>query len=258
VEDIGFTDPCVIFALGRESQAFRREFPSTQRFPGAPCKAHFCGPSWLSILVLETGVGAARTERALKWLLDKPRLGVVPYRPQLVISAGFAGSLHPERRVGDVVFADEIADTAGNRWATTWPEHLPEGEWRPPLHRGRLLTTDVIVATPAEKQAAADKHGAVAVDMESAVVARWCVERSVPFACVRAISDDMDMPLSPSLARLLHNGRVDAMRLVGSLLIRPWIVGELWRLARQTSFAADQLGKALGELLTLTTPYGEE
>src|SRR5215469_5726563 len=132
--DLDFDDPCLLFALGRESQAFRRECPPTQRFPGAPCWARFCGPAWLSILVLETGVGAARTERALGWLLESPRLGVVPYRPQLVISAGFAGSLHPERRIGDIILPNEIADGDGHTWPTTWPVRLPEGKWQPPLH----------------------------------------------------------------------------------------------------------------------------
>jgi adenosylhomocysteine nucleosidase len=212
----------------------------------------------MSILVMETGVGAARTERALKWLFDKPQLGVVPYRPQLVISAGFAGSLHAERQVGDIILANEVVNADGHSWRTTWPEKLPEGEWQPPLHRGRLLTIGEIVSTPKEKSLLSEKHGAVAVDMESAIVARWCADRSVPFACVRSISDDFGAPLSPSLAGLLRDGRVDALRLVGSVLIRPWIIGELWRLARQTTYAAEQLGKALGELLTLTTPYGEE
>jgi adenosylhomocysteine nucleosidase len=258
VDDIGFTDPCIIFTLGRESQAFRREFPPTQRFFRAPCWARFCGPSWLSILVLETGIGAARTERALGWLLNNPRLGVVPYRPQLVISAGFAGALHPDRRIGDIVFANEIVNSHGNSWPTTWPVQLPQGEWQPPLHRGRLLTTDGIVATTAEKLSLGEKHGAVAVDMESAIVARACSERGIPFASVRAVSDELNTPLSPSLVGVLRNGRVDVLSLIGSLMFRPALIREMWRLARHTTFAGSQLGKALGELLTLTTPYGDE
>jgi adenosylhomocysteine nucleosidase len=256
--DFDFDDPCLLFALSRESQAFRREFPPTQRFPGAPCRARFCGPAWLSVLVLETGVGAARTERVLKWLFDTPKLGVVPYRPKLVISAGFAGSLHADYRVGDIILASEVVDAEGHVRPTTWPEHSPEGEWRPPLHRGRLVTVNQIAATPDEKRALAEKHGAVAVDMESTTVAGWCTERSVPFASVRAISDDLTLPLSPRLLSLLRDGRVDALRLAGSLLLRPRMICELWRLARQTSFAAEQLGKALGELLTLTLPYGAQ
>jgi adenosylhomocysteine nucleosidase len=207
---------------------------------------------------METGVGAARTERALTWLFDVPRLGVVPYRPKLVISAGFAGSLQAEYRVGDIILASEVVDADGCARPTTWPKRLPEGEWRPPLNRGRLVTVDQIAATTADKLALAEKHGAVAVDMESAMVARWCAERCVRFTCVRAISDDLDMPLSPRLLSLVRDGRVDVLRLLGSLLVRPRMIGEMWRLARQTSYASEQLGKALGELLTLTLPDGEQ
>ena len=75
---------------------------------------------------------------------------------------------------------------------------------------------------------------------------------------MRAISDDVRTPLSPRLVALLRNGRVDPLSLLGTLLLRPQMIGELWRLARHTTLAGEQLGKALGELLTLTLPYGAE
>ena len=56
--ELAFDDPCVVFALGRESAAFRREFRPHQRFPGSSCRARFCGPPWLTVLILETGVGS--------------------------------------------------------------------------------------------------------------------------------------------------------------------------------------------------------
>src|SRR5262245_33838485 len=219
--DLDFDDPCVLFALGRESQAFRREFRPTQRFPGAPCWARFCGPAWLSVLVMETGIGAARTKRALNWLLSAPKLGIIPYRPKVVISAGFAGSLHADYHVGDVILAKEVVDAAGTSWPTTWPMSLPHSEWRPPLHRGPLTTVERIVAAPEDKKALAEKHAAIAVDMESATVARRCSERHMPCACVRAISDDLETPLSPRLAGLVAGGRVDVLRLLGVLIARP-------------------------------------
>src|SRR2546423_786771 len=103
MDDLAIDDPCLLFALRRESQAFRREFPPQQGFPGAPCPAGFCGPSWLPVLVIETGIGLARTEAALQWILRKPMLGDLPYRPKLVLSAGFAGALQEDRQVGDVI-----------------------------------------------------------------------------------------------------------------------------------------------------------
>src|SRR5215813_3502979 len=97
--DLLFADPCVLFALRREASSFLREFAPQQRFPGAPCRARFCGPSWLTVLVLETGVGRDCSRRALDWLLGGPMLDNVPYRPKVVLSAGFCGALKPGYRV---------------------------------------------------------------------------------------------------------------------------------------------------------------
>src|SRR5690242_2970261 len=125
MSDIVFDEPCVIFALRRESAPFLQEFRPQQRFPGCPCWAWFCGPEWLSVLVLETGVGTARAEQAMQWLGSTPKLGDVPCRPKVVLSAGFAGGLAEELRVGDIVLATEVIDPDGTAWPTTWPESLP-------------------------------------------------------------------------------------------------------------------------------------
>jgi adenosylhomocysteine nucleosidase len=258
VTELAFDDPCLVFALGRESAAFRREFRPHQRFPGSPCRARFCGPPWLTVLVLETGVGSAPTDRALDWVLGQPKLGDVPYRPRVVLSAGFAGALQPEYKVGDILLATEVVDAEGNSWPTTWPGELPAGEWQPPLHRARLLTVDTIVGGVEEKKALGSRHQAAAVDMEAAVVARWCKQQDIPFGCVRAISDEAQTPLSPRLAALLAGGRVSLTRVLANVALSPRLAGEMWRLARQTRLAAEQLAKALGEVLTLTLPWGGE
>jgi adenosylhomocysteine nucleosidase len=258
VTELAFNDPCILFALGRESAAFRREFRPQQRFPGAPCRAQFCGPSWLTVLLVETGVGQAATERALVWILDKPKMGGVPYRPNLVLSAGFAGALDPSLAIGDVVLATEIVDTKGNLWQTTWPVEPLKGEWRPPMRRGRVLTSPELVDTPEKKNDLGLRQQAVAVDMESAVLARLCSRNEVPFGCVRSISDRADTTLPSRLTELLNNGRASWPRLLAACLRSPGLVGELRRLARDTKRAGAQLGKALGELLTLTLPWNEE
>jgi adenosylhomocysteine nucleosidase len=245
----------VAFALRREARPFRREFRPHQRFGGAPCWAKFCGPAWLSVLVLETGVGQERTERAAEWLLARPKLGNVAYRPKVVLSAGFCGALQDGLAVGDVVLATEVADTAGNLWPTPWPGELPAGPWQPPLHRGRLLSVPKLAASPEQKRAFGLEHGAVAVDMEAATLARWCQRAQVPFGCVRAVSDEAGMALSPRLVGLVSTGRVSPLRLALAVATGPSLVGDLWRLAKQTRLAAERLGKAVGELLTITLPW---
>src|ERR1022692_1919355 len=81
VQPLRIDDPCILFALERERGPFCREFRPNQAFDGAPCWAHFCGPAWLSVLVVETGVGPANVARVLDWLLAAPKFGAVPYEP---------------------------------------------------------------------------------------------------------------------------------------------------------------------------------
>lgn len=256
--ELAFDDPCVVFAMRRESKPFLREFHPQQKFKGSPCWAQFCGPAWLTVLAVECGVGARCAEQAMTWLLNRPVLENVPYQPKLVLSAGFSGGLQADRHVGDVILATEVVDTAGNRWPTTWPGELPEGDWRPPIHRCRILTSNKIIGTPAEKAELGKRFDAAAVDMESATVARQCSRAGVPFGCLRVISDDARSPISPRLAALLEGGRVSPFRGAAAVLRSPGLAAEYWTLAKHTRMAAKQLGKALGEVLTLTLPFGSQ
>jgi hypothetical protein len=64
--------------------------------------------------------------------------------------------------------------------------------------------------------------------------------------------------LSPQLASVLSGANVSWIRLMAMLARSPGTAGELWRLARATRVASRQLGKALGEILTLTLPWGSD
>jgi adenosylhomocysteine nucleosidase len=256
--ELFFADPCVLFAMHRESAAFLREFRPRQRFPDAPCRARFCGEAWLSVLVLETGMGMAAAQKTMEWLASGPRVGNVAYRPKVVLCAGFAGGLQENLDVGDVVLASEVLDVEGQRWPATWPPELPPGEWRPPLHRGSVLCSPRLVADSKEKRELGHKFGSLAVEMESAVVAQFCKRADIPFGCVRAISDTVQTSLSPRVVSLLSGSGVSPVAVAAGMLRAPGLAGELWRLAKQTRLAADQLGKALGELLTLTLPWAAE
>jgi adenosylhomocysteine nucleosidase len=206
---------------------------------------HICGGPGRRVLLLETGIGPERMEAALTWLLRQPLSGGRVYRPRFVVSAGFSGALQEGIRVGDVVVATEVADTEGGRWPATWPS--PDYPW--PGRRGRVLTVRRLVGDPEEKRALGREHAATAVDMEAAAAARVCALSSIPFGCIRAISDDVHTRLSPRLVSLLFAGRVSAPRVLAALARSPRLAGELWRLARQTRLAARQLAVALGELL---------
>ncbi|HZZ77102.1 MAG TPA: hypothetical protein VFE62_01205 [Gemmataceae bacterium] len=255
MQPVRIDDPCILFALERERGPFCAEFRPNQAFAGAPCWARFCGPAWLSVLVVETGIGPASVARTLDWLLAKPKFGGVPYEPSLLIFAGFAGALTDSLRIGDIVLADEIVDLHGNRWRPTWPIELSTEGWNPPLHRGRVVSVDQLLGSVDDKRRLGAEHLAIAVEMESAVFAERCTRAGLPFACVRAISDEVMTPLSPALLSLVSGGSASPWRAIKALLRQPSLLPELLRLARDTRVASRQLGTALGELLTLTVPW---
>lgn len=197
-------------------------------------------------------------ERAVAWLLSEPRLDNLPYRPKLLLSAGFAGGLTVKLKAGDLVLATEVAEPNGAVHTTTWPGELPPGEWRPPLYRGRLLSGSELLTSPEQKRTASVNHAAQAVDTESAPLARLAGKMGIPWGCLRGISDDAATPLSPELANLLVGGRVSYPRLALLLLRNPGIYRELRQLARTTDQTAQHLATALGELLTLTLAWANE
>jgi nucleoside phosphorylase len=221
----------ILFALHREAAPFLRRIPRLVRLRAAPC------PAWQSesLIVLETGVGEQRCLAALQWLLAE----LPP--PREVISAGFAGALDENWKVGDVLFADEILDMSGQRWNTA--DRGGSGR------RGGLLTMSHLIADPAEKRRLGILHQVGAVEMESAAAVQFCQERGLAFRGVRAISDDVSTGLSPRLLKLLGGSRVSIPRLILGVLRQPGIIGELRRLARDTHIAALNLADALVQLL---------
>lgn len=241
--------PCVIFALRRESTPFRRLFSHAQRIADSPWAAWQCSGGNTSALLLETGVGAARTAQALDWLLEQRRTDHHSVRPGYIVAAGFCGALDPSLKVGDLVLATQCQDQAGRCYPTTWPRHHAGLEAVPGLHVGAMLTMPHLVTGPSEKQALGRRHAAIAVDMESAVIARRCAELRIPYACLRAVSDRAATALSPALVACLQGATVVAWRLASLLIRSPHTARELVHLARATRHAGSRLAQGLADLL---------
>jgi adenosylhomocysteine nucleosidase len=185
------------------------------------------------ITVLETGVGAARAAEATRWLLDT-------HPPRLVVACGFAGALSSTLNVGDVLLASEVVEPDDElHWRTAVPTEFGD------LPVGRLVTVSQLVGRPSDKRSLARQTGAVAVDMESAAIAKVCQERRVPCAVVRAISDSFDTELSPRLVALLAAGRVVPWKVLAAVARSPGLIGELYGLARGTRLASQRLADAL-------------
>lgn len=235
-------DPCILFALPRERRPLRRRFATEAVLSRNPELRRLTAADGRAVCTMLTGVGDERMRDALAWLLNGPHVAGEIYRPRLLISAGFSGALHDDLRVGDLVLGTEVVAESGKRWSPVTPESIV-------CRRGALLTAGRFVTRPEEKRALAERHGALAVDMESAVVAEMCGRHGVPFCCLRVISDDVHTPLSRHLDGIIVNGRVSSWALLRAMARSPRVIGDLWRLGKSTRLAADRLAEALLHLL---------
>jgi adenosylhomocysteine nucleosidase len=84
--------------------------------------------------------------------------------------------------------------------------------------------------------------GAVAVDMESLIAGRYALERGIPFAILRTVSDPADRDLPPLVLKALDpEGRIDALAVIGGLLRSPGQLAGLRAAARDSRAAFEAL-----------------
>jgi hopanoid-associated phosphorylase len=158
-----------------------------------------------------------------------------------VISIGLAGALSPYLKVGDVVIADQVVTSAEiwdchEAWRVRLLSRLPQA------HQGQFFGSDVIIEKPETKSGLYGGTGALAVDMESQVAARFANARDLPLAGLRVISDDASHVLPPAaLVAMKPDGGIALGRVLGSLLEKPTQVPALIRTARASNRAFAEL-----------------
>jgi adenosylhomocysteine nucleosidase len=241
--------PCdigLVFALPQESGAFVDLLSGVVTTKGRGFIVRSGVLADRRIVVVEAGAGREAAARGTHALIGG-------HRPLWVISAGFAGGLQADLQRGDFVLADEIDDVSGRRLAI---DLKAEPDPRARVRVGRLLTVDQLVRGGEEKRSLGEKHGALAVDMESWAVGDVCRQDKVRFLAVRVISDAIDEELPAELDSLVAQ-RTTAGRLgaaAGILFRRPSSIKDMWRLKEQAMESADRLAQYLKQIVDRLPP----
>ncbi len=149
----------------------------------------------------------------------------------LFISAGFAGSLDTSFGVASILLGDEVVIQPtipttlkeGPSYITcdsTWVNRAKQVELmiQSPIHVGRFISVDRILARAVDKHALAQSTSGIAVDMESGAIGKVAQRHGVPFLIVRAISDRVDEDLPLDFSPFLHRAQwvKGVMQLVSS------------------------------------------
>jgi adenosylhomocysteine nucleosidase len=181
------------------------------------------------VMAIANGAGWARAKAAVE----------ASPLPSAICNIGFCGALDEKLAPGDVFVADTVIGNGG-RWVAERPVS-------PAVEFGTLVSAERIAQTAAEKRELR-RGGARVVEMEAAAVAAASDRLSVPFYCVRAVSDLAGEDFANDFNRCLRpDGRFDVVKLVMGALGSPVRrFGELIRLSRRTTLASNHLGEFLG------------
>ncbi len=192
------------------------------------------------LIWVRSGIGYERAREAARWLVEQgvAALGV------LGVSGGLASGL----RSGLLVVAEEVLnDVEGGPGKSLC---CPKGDDLLSTLRqdgleavgGPIVTVAEPVLEPEKKILLGRQNGALAVDMESAAVARVAAEAGLGLFALRAICDTADRQVPRALFDMVDDaGGVRIGALLASLLRRPQLLIDLIAMQRDFSRALKAL-----------------
>jgi adenosylhomocysteine nucleosidase len=184
------------------------------------------------------GIGRRAASKAAEVL-------VAQYSPSLLVSAGIAGALSLQLKVGDVVRAREVIDAESG------------------VHFATQGGTETLVTVPSvsgsfEKRGLAARTGAAVVDMEASAVAEVAQRHGVEFAAIKTISDELDFEMPPFGEFVDRAGKFRTLRFAAFLATRPRWWGAVRTLSANSRIAAVNLSRGLQHLMRYGLQHSEE
>lgn len=214
----------------------------------------------LPLTLVQGGMGRENASKAACCLLESMKV-------DLLISAGVAGSIRQGLNVGDLVVAESVgyskqsdfdseelqleSDFVCKKEIVQLARQCSKG-LESKLHFGNLLTVDKIISQASTKRRIGEHNSFLAVEMESAVIAKVASEKGVDFTAIRSISDDIDDDLQLDYDNIISDeGKVKVTSIALGVLKHPQKLALLSRLNKQTKTAAKSLAFFMSKLIPL-------
>lgn len=175
------------------------------------------------VVLVKSGIGKVNAAGATQHIIDD-------FHPDIVIGLGVAGLLDPTLPVGSVVITDSCAE---------WDLDLSALEVQPErqtshgviLDRvrdfvgdqcviGAIISGDTFVADSDKREGLRNKHGAIAVDMESAAIAGVCNRNKIPFLAIKGISDHADFDAVTALPQNIEKATLASFDVLKQLIVQ--------------------------------------
>lgn len=199
-------------------------------------------PDGTGLIGARSGVGAEKAMSAARWLIAEGATALVV--------VGVSGGLDPALKSGDLVVAGTVLECGGSDAKGSWETDAAGSEFLYealaaegiPVISGPVVAAPLAALTAERKRSLHRESGALAVDMESAAVARAAAEGRLPLVVLRAVCDAADRSIPPDLFDCLDGrGGVRPGVLLRRIARKPSLAFELWRIGKAFSAAISSL-----------------
>lgn len=253
---------CILGAVREEISGIRRQMTVHQQTKLG--KADVWSGSWEGrpIVLVRTGIGKIRARDALSQVQGK-------FRPAMIVSIGYAGGADPRLRVGDLLVADKVLELpsaddgkSGNpppleipidphllRQAPREIPSLPAS-----IFSGGLITVGEVVHDPKLKHEIGIQYSVLAIDMETAALARVAREKNLPFLSIRSITDTASQELFDVSSFLEKDGEISRLKAGWYVLTHPASLKSLKNLKDHAQLATRSLTDFLAAFLRVKSP----
>ncbi|BCG62606.1 MAG: adenosylhomocysteine nucleosidase [Methyloprofundus sp.] len=199
-------------------------------------------------LVILAGTGSENAHKA--------SLKLVAQGAQQLISWGCAGALAPYLKAGDLIIPSAIL-SQGNTSLTThkhWREQLTNMLGQSlKCYNGQILESDTVISLAQDKTHQFQCSNALAVDMESAAIARIAAQTELPFIAIRSIVDSAQFDLPKAISYALNDDGIVAIpKLIKYLCLHPSELVALIQLGLHFKAASHTLKQLARQLPSIT------
>ncbi len=195
------------------------------------------------VVAIVTGMGTKLATIGVERLLEQVEV-------DRVVVVGITGALDNDTPIGTIVSPEVVVDSATSEQFR--PHQISAVE-----PAGKMWTTDVLI-TDQDTIAGLRADGVVALDMETAAIARIAERRRIPWSVFRAISDRAsDGSLDEEVFRMSNQDGTFNAKAVASYFIRhPGRLPAMARLAKGAKLATDRAASAAIDALSQLTRSG--
>ena len=190
-----------------------------------------------SLLVL-SGMGATNIEAAIDSLSAQ--------NVDALVSFGTAGALHEDSKSGDIIIPENIITTLNQSLniASAWRDNILNNLECCPVKilRNDIYTSEKVISTITEKRELNRNTGAIAVDMESALIANAAKNLNIPCLVIRVVVDEVDSVIPTKVLNCTDAyGDVAYARLLMSILKQPGLIRDLLKLGCAFKLASESM-----------------